>query len=121
MRDALSQGIPFVLAERLQREVLDVHFPTPPPAAAPGGGGSGSGGDAGGGGAAAKDAAKRWGAIGATSLVSTVASQGMHNCQLAMQSNQAHTYQRYIALHYSAARYNTFHCMTHSMAHAQLT
>ena len=109
MRDSLSQGIPFVLAEQLRREVLDVHFPTPPPAAAPGGG-SGSGGDAGGGGAAARDAAKRWGAIGATSLVATVASQGMHNCQLAMQSNQAHTYPRYIALHDSAARYNISLC-----------
>ena len=72
-RDSLSQGIPFVLADPFRRTVVDRVV------------------------AADSDLAKmakKWGSLILTSIGATVASQGLHNGQLRMQSDQSLTYAR---------------------------
>ena len=72
-RDSLSQGIPFVLADPFRRTVVDRVVASDSDLA---------------------KMAKKWGSLILTSIGATVASQGLHNGQLRMQSDQSLTYAR---------------------------
>lgn len=74
-RDTLSQGIPFMMSTPFRKAVLDPIFP-----------------DGVGAYATTRAFAKQWAAVLLTSVGATYMSQGMHNCQIKMQSDQTLSY-----------------------------
>lgn len=71
-RDTLSQGIPFMLSDTLLKHVIDPLYPTEP--------------------GHPLSTVKQYGSVIACSVAATLASQGMHNCQITMQANQELTH-----------------------------
>jgi len=69
-RDMMSQGIPFVFAEKVRKNVLDQAWDT---SDQPDG---------------VADQIKQYAAVIGTSVVATYMSQGCHNCQITMQTDQ---------------------------------
>lgn len=72
-RDMVSQGAPFVFSPYVREHLLDPIYPTDDPSSV-----------------AAQ--AKQWISVLGCSVAATFASQGLHNCQLTMQSNQNLSY-----------------------------
>ena len=73
-RDMVSQGAPFVLSGSVREALFDPMLPADEPAE----------------GMLAR--AAHWGGVGLTSVLATVASQGLHNAQIKMQSDQTLSY-----------------------------
>jgi hypothetical protein len=73
-RDMISQGVPFMFSAYTRQYVFDNLFPT------------------------TSDSSnwlvqfKYWGSVLTTSMIATVASQGVHNCQITIQADQSLTY-----------------------------
>lgn len=72
VRDTLSQGIPFMCSGAVKTNVMDRMIPTPKENASP-----------------LVEAAKLWSSVLSTSVFATVASQGLHNCQICMQADSS--------------------------------
>ncbi|GBG32580.1 Solute carrier family 25 member 38-like [Hondaea fermentalgiana] len=70
VRDTISQGAPFVFAEPVRKQFIDPAFPDDEKNPSP-----------------LKKSIKHWSSVLGCSIVATVASQGLHNCQITMQSN----------------------------------
>jgi hypothetical protein len=77
-RDTISQGVPFMCSGIVKKNIFEPLLPTAE------GDVSQS--------AEFKRAVKHWGSVLSTSVVSTIASQGVHNCQITMQANQELSY-----------------------------
>jgi len=72
VRDMISQGIPFMLSQEVKRTLLDPIWHTEPGTTA--------------------SKTKSWVSIIGTSIFATYTSQGFHNLQIIMQSNQKMSY-----------------------------
>jgi hypothetical protein len=82
-RDMLSQGLPFMCSHHVRTNILDRYFPTTTTSTTTTSTTSSSKVDA-----EMVDGIKHWTSVLSTSIIATYASQFMHNCQIAMQSNQ---------------------------------
>ena len=74
LRDMLSQGVPFCGSGYVQKHLLDPYFPTPTTTTTEQE-------------VSWANSVKQWTAVLSTSVVATYLSQGLHNGQIAMQSN----------------------------------
>jgi hypothetical protein len=84
-RDMLSQGLPFMCSHHVRTGILDrYYYPTTSASASSSRSNKKDDEDA----AMVVDSIKHWTSVLSTSIVATYLSQGMHNCQIAMQSNQ---------------------------------
>ena len=72
-RDMLSQGVPFMCSGAVRTSLLDSVWKTAPEDTT-------------------ANSVKHWTSLLSTSVVATYLSQGMHNCQIAMQADQSLNY-----------------------------
>lgn len=77
-RDMLSQGVPFVYSGNVRTNLLDRVWQTTPEDAT-------------------ANSVKHWTSLLSTSIVATYLSQGMHNCQIAMQADQSLNYSQVLS------------------------
>jgi hypothetical protein len=73
VRDVLSQGVPFMFSQSVRETVLDPIWKTHQEDTV-------------------ASSCKQWASVLSTSVAATYASQGLHNCQIAMQADQSLSY-----------------------------
>jgi len=79
-RDTLSQGLPFVCSDAVRTNVVERVYPFPTNSSSSKDETASS---------AFHNSIQQWTAVLSTSVVATYLSQGLHNCQIAMQANQS--------------------------------
>ena len=82
VRDTLSQGMPFVCSDAVRTNLVERVYPFPTSS-------SSSNDDETASTTAFHNSIQQWTAVLSTSVVATYLSQGLHNCQIAMQANQS--------------------------------